>query len=112
MAGKKQRARQIRVLMSYDLGKDQKKFNQMYGWLNGLSATECGNSTAFFYYSKGSRKYLVSSIKRELTELFDDLNNVRIFIAYTGDKNVYKTSWLFGKPKIDAPWSNAMPIYI
>lgn len=111
MAGKKQRARKIHVWISYDLGGDHKKYQQIYGWLKGYEAEECGNSTAHLIYSKGARRYLARSIANELTELFDDLDNVRIFIIYQGDKNVLKYRQLFGAAK-DAPWADAEPIYV
>lgn len=49
------RARQTPIWLSYDLGKDG-DYTNLYRWLNGYNAIECGNSNAFFYYPKARGK--------------------------------------------------------
>ncbi len=105
------RAAKIPVWISYDLGKDG-DFNNLYGWLKGYEAVECGNSTAMIYYTKGRGKTLVPSLRKEIEEAIELNANSRIYIIYRGPRNTLKERWLFGNSNPSPVWSNYKPVIV
>lgn len=104
------RARKVPVWISYDLGAG-KDYTNMYRWLKGYEALECGNSTAMIYFSKERGRKLVPSLKKDLTDHVNLNEEDRIFIWYKGTKGVLVSQWLFGTYKVDTPWKNVEPFY-
>lgn len=84
----------MRYWISYDLGL-QGEYDQLYAWLDGNGAKECGDSVATFQ-SKLSREEIV----KELSRVLNPKRNARIYIITM--KNGGK--FVFGKRKV-APWT-------
>ena len=111
MTKKVSRAAKVPVWISYDLGKNG-DFANMYRWLKGYEALECGNSTAQIWYSKGRGKKLVPSLRKEIEEAINVNKDTRIYIIYRGAKNTLHEKWLIGQNDPDPAWANVQPLYV
>lgn len=108
---KKPRAsKQIYLWLSYDMG--QAGYADLYAWLKGRNASECGNSTAFFLFDRPKGKKLVPALKKEIEAAINIASDTRMFIIYREVGGKLKYVWLYGQPKIAAPWDNAQPYIV
>ena len=111
MAGKISRAAKVKVWISYDLGKNG-DFTNLYRWLKGYEAVECGNSTAMIYFTKERGKKFIPSLRNEITEAINVNKDTRIYIIYRGSKNILKATWLIGSCNPSPTWSHYQPLYV
>ena len=111
MAKKVSRAAKVPVWISYDLG-SKGDFTNMYRWLKGYEALECGNSTAQIWYSKERGRKLVPSLRKEIEEAIAINAETRIFIIYRGSKNTLHEKWLIGSTNPTPAWANAQPLIV
>lgn len=104
-------SKKIHVWLSYDMGKAG--YNELYGWLNGRGATECGNSTAYFLFDRAKTgKRIIPALKKEIESAINIADDTRMFVIYREVGGQLKCVWLYGQPKPNAPWTNAQPIIV
>jgi hypothetical protein len=84
-----------RYWLSYDLGL-RGNYDQLYGWLEGLDAKECGDSVATFVSDKGFEE-----LKKELKPIVG--KSARIYLIGRDAGGKWRGKWLFGSRK-RAPW--------
>ena len=104
-------SKKIHVWLSYDMGRAG--YDDLYAWLNGRQASECGNSTAYFLFDRAkSGKRISSALKREIESAMNIAADTRMFIIYREVGGQLKCTWLYGQPKANAPWANVPPFIV
>ncbi len=99
----------IHVWLSYDMG--SAGYNDLYSWLKGRNATECGNSIAYFLFERNHGQRIVPALRREIEQAINIAPDTRMFLIYKVGAT-FKCIWLYGSPKANAPWDNANPYIV
>ncbi len=90
------------IWISYDLGV-RGDYEGLYTWLDEHSATECGDSIAFFEYEH--RGALDESLTREIRKAIDVTKQTRVYLIYRDQKSdKMRGKFIIGRRKA-APWS-------
>lgn len=103
-------SKKIQVWLSYDMG--SAGYRDLYSWLKGRNALECGNSTAFFLFDRAKGKRIIPTLKREIEEAINVADDTRMFVIYREVGGQLKSAWLYGDYKVKTPWDNAQPYIV
>ena len=89
------------IWLSYDLGVDG-DYENLYAWLDGKDAKECGDSMAVFRYENS--KDIADKLKNDIENHVDIRTKDRIYIIFRNQEDVMKGKFIWGSRK-KAPWS-------
>jgi hypothetical protein len=92
------------IWLSFDLG-IKGDYEGMYRWLDAHKASECGDSTAAFYYEYTGD--LKTSLKTDIETAIEIDKKSRIYLIYQAGKT--KGSFIIGERK-SPPWAGYAPI--